>query len=105
MLLVDGFSDLAILHNLDCPPVNVFRTEPRLVALSGDGITADCSRIDPSSAFSDLEFPTSAWRDLKNASSKEAIDILLAPEQVTSYYKGKQVLIVPPLVTVSILSK
>jgi hypothetical protein len=102
MLLVDGFSDLAILHNLDCLPVNIFRTEPRLVALSGDGITA-CFHIDPNSAFSDLEFPTPAWRDLKNALGKEAIDILLPPEQVTSYYKGKQVLIVPPLVTVTIL--
>ena len=40
---------------------------------------------------------------MKNASSKEAIDILLAPEQVTSYYKGKQVIIVPPLVTATIL--
>jgi hypothetical protein len=54
MLLVYGFSDLAILHNLDCLPVNVFRMDPRLVALSGDGITADCFCIDPSSAFSDL---------------------------------------------------
>jgi hypothetical protein len=51
MLLVDGFSNLAILHNLDCLPVNVFRMEPRLEALSGDGITADCFRIDLSSAF------------------------------------------------------
>ncbi len=40
---------------------------------------------------------------MKNAASKEAIDILLAPEQVTSYYKGKQVITVPPLAMVTIL--
>jgi len=65
MLLVDGFSELMVLHNVQCLPANVYRPEPKLVALCGKGVVADCYRIDSNVAFADLEFPTPIWRDLK----------------------------------------
>jgi hypothetical protein len=40
MLLVDGFSDFVVLHNVDCLPENVFRSENKLVAFSGVGSKA-----------------------------------------------------------------
>ncbi len=57
VLLVDGFSELVILHSLDCL-ANLWRSDNRLVALQGPTAKADCYRIDPVSAFSDLEFQT-----------------------------------------------
>jgi hypothetical protein len=103
LLMVDGFSELAFFHNLDCLPINVFRSECRLVALNGEGITADCYRIDPNSAFTDLEFTTPVWRDLKNIMTMDALEALQPPEQHASTYKGKQVLVVSPLVSITIL--
>jgi hypothetical protein len=32
-----------------------------LAALNGEGIAADCYRIDPNSAITDLEFTTPVW--------------------------------------------
>jgi hypothetical protein len=58
MLLVDGFSKLEILHNLDCLPTNVFRPEDKLVALNGAGSKADCYWVNPVLAFQGLEFAT-----------------------------------------------
>ena len=65
MLLVDGFLELMVLHNVQCLPANVYRPEPKLVALCGKGVVADCYRIDSNVAFADLEFPTPIWCDLK----------------------------------------
>ena len=103
MLLVDGFSELVILHNLDCLPANVFRSKDKLVALNGVSSKADCYWVDPVSAFQDLEFATPLWRELKNAMMEEAIQNLHPQDQSSSLFKGKQVMIVPPLVSVTIL--
>jgi hypothetical protein len=92
---VDGFSKLMVLHNLHCLPANVYRSEPKLVALRGDEAIADCYHIEPVLAFTDLEFPTPAWRNLKNVSSKETLKNLLPLDQATSSFKGKQVMLVP----------
>jgi hypothetical protein len=70
LLLVDGFSELVLLHHLDCLPANVFRTEDRLVALNGSTSKADCFRIDPETAFRDLEFQTPVWSDLKSGDER-----------------------------------
>jgi len=59
--------------------------------------------VDPVSAFQDLEFATPLWRDLKNATTEEAIQNLQPQDQSSSLFKGKQVMIVPPLVSVTIL--
>jgi len=103
LLLVDGFSELVLLHHLDCLPANVFRTEDRLVALNGYTSKADCFRIDPETAFRDLEFQTPVWRDLKSVGTKDAVQNLQAPDQASTSFKGKQVMIVPPLVSLAIL--
>jgi len=103
LLIVDGFMELILLHSLDYLPANVLRSDNRLVALSGADARADCYRVDPSSALQDLEFATPVWRDLKNASTQEAIETLQASDQNSSSYKGKQSLLVPPLVTITIL--
>jgi hypothetical protein len=103
MLLVDGFSELVLLQNLESLPVNVFRIDPKLIALSREGKIANCYRIDPVSAFTDLEFPAPAWRDLKNVTTPDAITNLLPQDPVTNHYKGKQVMVVPPLVSTTIL--
>jgi len=42
ILLVDGFSELMVLHNMHCLQANVYRAVQKLVALCGDGVTADC---------------------------------------------------------------
>jgi len=60
MLLVDGFSELVLLHNLESLPANVFRIDPNLIALIRGTRNAICYCIDPASAFTDLEFPTPA---------------------------------------------
>jgi len=103
MLLEESFTELVILHNLDCLPANVFRSEVKLVALKGGGSKADCYRIDPISAFQDLDFATPLWHDLKNATTEEAVQNLQPQEQSSSTFKGKQVMIVPPLVSVTML--
>jgi hypothetical protein len=103
ILLVDGFSELMVLHNLQCLPANVYRAEPKLVALCGKGAVADCYHIDSNVAFSDLEFPTPIWHDLKTVSTGEALKNLLPQDPSTTSYKGKQTMVVPPLVLVTIL--
>jgi len=103
ILLVDGFSDLMVLHNLHCLQANVYRSVPKLVALSGDGVSADCYRIDPTMSFTDLEFNTPLWRDLKSAADEVSIKILLPQEISNCIYKGKQTMVVPPLVLTTIL--
>jgi hypothetical protein len=89
VLLVDGVSELVILHSLDCLPANLWRSDNRLVALQGPTAKADCYRIDPVSAFSDLEFQTPLWRDLKSASSKDAIYCFATPGSVNTKFQGK----------------
>jgi len=74
---------------MECLPANVLWTEMKLVALNGIGAKANCYRIDSTSAFKDLEFPTPAWRDLKNANSAEAIQNLQALDQASSTFQGK----------------
>jgi hypothetical protein len=73
------------------------------VALNGVNSKADCYQVDPVSAFQDLEFATPLWRDLKNATTEEAIQNLQPQDQSSSLFKGKQVMVVPPLVSVTIL--
>jgi hypothetical protein len=102
-ILVDGFSELVLLHHLDCLPANVFRSEDCLVALCSSDARADCFRIDSASAFKDLECATPVWRDLKGVGSSKAIETLQAQDQNSPGFKGKQMMIVPPLVTVTIL--
>jgi len=103
MLLVDSFSELVILHNLDCLPANLFRSEDKLVALNRVGSKADCYQIDPISAFQDLEFATPLWHDMKNATMEESVQNLQPQDQSSATFKGKQVMIVPPLVSVTML--
>ena len=103
VLLVDGFQDLMILHNLHCLPANVYRAAPKLIALNGADNIADCYRIDPSTGFSDLDFTTPVWRDLKNVTSEDTLKSLLPTESSTTSFKGKRVMLVPPLVTITIL--
>jgi len=103
ILLVDGFSELLLLHSLEFLPANLLRPENRLVALSGAGPRADCYRIDPTTAFKDIEFAAPLWRDLKGAATADVVASLKPQDQNAAMYKGKQVLIVPPLVSVSIL--
>ena len=103
MLLVDSFSELVILHNLDCLPANLFRSEDKLVALNRVGSKADCYQIDPISAFQDLEFATPLWHDMKNATMEESVQNLQPQDQSSATFKEKQVMIVPPLVSVTML--
>ena len=94
VLLVDGFHDLMILHNLHCLPANVYRAAPKLIALNGADNIADCYRIDPSTGFSDLDFTTPVWRDLKNVTSEDTLKNLLPTESSTTSFKGKRVMLV-----------
>jgi hypothetical protein len=98
LLLVDGFSELMVLHNMHCLQANVYRAVPKLVALCGDGVTADCYRIDPTTSFSNLEFNTPLWRDLKGVADEEGLKKLLPQEQSSSTFKGKRIMLIPPLV-------
>jgi len=103
LLLVDGFLELVLLHNVHCFQANVYRPEPKLVALCGGDSRADCYRIDPTSTFSDLEFFTPVWRDLKGISNEDALKSLLPQDQSTNVFKGKRSIMVPPLVWSTIL--
>ena len=103
LLLVDSFSELLVLHNLYCLSANFHHSDPKLVALSGDGAVADCHHIEPVSPCTDLEFSTPAWCNLKNVANEEALKNLLPPDQATTLFKGKQVMLVPPLVSITIL--
>jgi hypothetical protein len=103
LLLVDGFSDLMVLHNVHCLPANVYRPVPKMVALRGNGVSGDCYCIDPSSSFADLEFSTPLWRDLKSVADEDSLKKLLPQEPLSSAFKGKQTMLVPPLVLVTIL--
>jgi len=103
ILLVDGFSDLMVLHNLHCLQANVYRSVPKLVALSGDVVSTDCYRIDPTTSFTGLEFNTPLWRDLKSAADEDSIKKLFPQEISNCIYKGKQTMVVPPLVLTTIL--
>jgi hypothetical protein len=103
ILLVDGFSELMVLHNMHCLQANVYRAVPKLVALCGEGVTADCYRIDPTTSFSNLEFNTPLWRDLKGVTDEEGIKKLFPQEQPSSTFKGKRMMLIPPLVLSTIL--
>jgi len=102
-LTVNGFTELFLFHEVHYQGQNLFCTESKLLGLFGGGPTADCYRIDPVTLFQDVEFQTPTWRDLKGATTPEAVNLLQVGEQNSSLFKGKLGMIVPPLVLTSIL--
>jgi hypothetical protein len=81
MLLVNGFRDLTLLHNISFLQENLFCTDSQLLGLSGGDAAAEVYRIDPVSAATDFEIPTPVWRDLKAVVTAENVASLTVPEQ------------------------
>jgi hypothetical protein len=103
LLVVNGFHELLLFHNIHYHQQNLFCIESKLLGLLGGGEKADCYRIDPISASQDLEFNAPLWRDLKGASDAAAVSALQVPDQNPAVYRGKASIIVPPLVLTTIL--
>ncbi len=103
LLLVNGFHELMLLHQVNFLQENLFCSDSKLLGLSGGLAEASVFRIDPSSASTGLEMPVSVWRDLKNAASAESLESLTVPEQNPSVFHVKNSLIIPPLVLITIL--
>jgi hypothetical protein len=103
LLLVNGFHDLILLHNVSFLQENIFCAESKLLGLLGGTSRAEVYRIDPISASLDLEFQSPVWRDLKNVASADLVNNLQVPDQNPSVFRGKVSLIVPPLVKDAIL--
>jgi hypothetical protein len=103
MLLVNGFHDLILLHQVSFLHENLFYSDSKLLGLLGGAATADVYRIDPVSASSDFETTVPVWRDLKAVTAAENVASLTVPDQNPPVFRGKTCLIVPPLVLTSIL--
>jgi hypothetical protein len=103
MLLVNGFKDLVVLHQVSFIQENVFCPESKLLGLVACEAEADIYRIDPISSSSDFETTTPLWRDLKSATSAESVASLVIPDQNPPIFRGKSSLIVPPLDLTAIL--
>jgi hypothetical protein len=103
LLAVNGFNDLFLFHSLQYQSQNLFCSEAKLWGLSGGESRADCYRTDPTSLFQDVEVPIPSWRDLKGATTPDAVRLLQVGDQNPSLFKGKLGIIVPPLVLTSIL--
>jgi hypothetical protein len=98
MLLVNGFHDLILLHQINFLQENIFCTDSKLLGLLGGLAKATAYRIDPTSASSDFEIPVPTWRDLKSVTSVESVSLLTVPEQNPPVFRGKNSIIIPPLV-------
>jgi hypothetical protein len=81
ILVVNGFNGMFLFHAVHDQNQNVFCPESKMWALSGGGLRADCYHLHPNSLFQDIEFQTLSWRDLKAASTGEAVSALQVPEQ------------------------
>jgi hypothetical protein len=103
MLLVNGFHDLILLHQVSFLHENLFYSDSKLLGLLGGAAAADVYRIDPVSASSDFETNVPVWRDLKAVTAAETVAQLTVPDQNPPIFRGKTCLIVPPLVLTSIL--
>jgi len=103
ILAVNRFNELFLFHSVQYQNQNIFCPESKLLGLSGGGARADCYCIDPNTLFQDVEVNTPSWRDLKGATSPEAVDLLQAADQNPSVFKGKLGIVIPPLVLTSIL--
>jgi hypothetical protein len=103
ILLVNGFHDLLLLHNVSFLHENLFCSESKLLGLCGGDTEAAVYRIDPVSASTAFETTAPVWRDLKAVTSAENVASLTVPEQNPTVFRGKNSLIVPPLVLTSIL--
>jgi hypothetical protein len=101
MFLVNGFHDLILLHQVNFLQENIFCSDSKLLGLFGGLAEATAYHIDPSSASSDFEIPVPSWRDLKSATSVENVSSLTVPEQNPTVFRGKNSIIVPPLVLIA----
>jgi hypothetical protein len=103
ILLVNGFHELILLHQVSFLQENIFCSDSKLLGLLGGQAEASIYRIDPVSASMDFETTAPVWRDLKAATSTDHVIALTVPEQNPSVYRGKSSLVVPPLVLTTIL--
>ena len=89
MLLVNGFHDLILLHQVSFLHENLFYSYSKLLGLSGGAAAADVYRIDPVSASSDFETNVPVWRDLKAVTAAENVASLTVPDQNPPVFRGK----------------
>jgi hypothetical protein len=103
ILLVNGFQELTLLHHVSFLQENLFCPDSKLLGLLGGTAEAVAYRIDPVSASADFEVAVPIWRDLKAVASAENVASLTVPDQNPSVFRGKNSLVVPPLVLTTIL--
>ncbi len=98
MLLVNGFHELILLHQVSLLCKKLFCPETKLLGLSGSTAEAEVYHINPISTSSDFEITVPVWCDLKAIASAEQVASLTVPEQNPSVSHGKNSLLIPPLV-------
>ena len=101
ILLVDGFGELILLHNICYLQENIFCEESKILGLCGDDRQADVYRIDSKTASSPLEISVLTWQDLKGMKLSTDIDSWSVPDQNPTTFQVQP--LDPPLVLITIL--
>jgi hypothetical protein len=86
VLLVNGFHELILLHQVSFLQENLFCSDSKFLGLLGGKAEAATYHIDPVSASIDFETTAPVWRDLKAATSPDLVIALTAPEQNPSVF-------------------
>ncbi len=103
-IAVNGFHDLVLLHQAHVlGPSTVFPDE-KLVALSGADSTADIFKLCKDSLFQDRDIPVPKWASLKGADSVKSLEALVVPDTNPSKLWCKSILVIPPLVSTTIMT-
>jgi len=103
LLLVNGFHDLVLLHQVCFLHENIFCSKSKLLGLSGSPAEADVFLIDPVGALVDFETAVSVWCNLKSVTSADNQVLLAISDQNPPVFCGKASLVAPPLVLIAIL--
>lgn len=89
ILAVNGFNELFLFHTVQYQTQNLFCSESKLLGLSGVGPKVDCYRLDPATLFQEVEFQMPSWRDLKGATTPEAVCALQVADQILRHLEER----------------
>ncbi len=103
-IAVDGFHELVLLHQVHVLGPSIVFPEEKVVALSGSTQSADIFKLRKDSLFQDHDIPVPKWASLKGADSVDSLNALTVPETNPTKLRCKSILMLPPLVSTTILT-
>ncbi len=103
-IAVDCFHDIILLYQIHVLGPSIIFPEEKVVSLSGSETQADIFKIRKDSLFLDHDIPVPKWASLKGAESMESSAALTVPDSNPTKLRCKCILMVPPLVSTTILT-